>query len=129
MAGLWFFFATDHPKDHPYVNAAEAALIEGHSSPPGAGSPGPVPWKAITRTPTVWWLTLSYTCLGYVAYVYMSWFYLYLVDERGFDIIQGGLPGGKSLPHHYLILSNRGMDHRPPRRLSEISDRHEVVSV
>ena len=51
--------------------------------------PDTVPWKAILTTPTVWWLTLSYTCLGYVAYIYMSWFYLYLVNVRGFAILQG----------------------------------------
>lgn len=34
---------------------------------------------------------LSYSCLGYVAYVYMSWFYLYLVNVRSFDILRGGL--------------------------------------
>lgn len=34
---------------------------------------------------------LSYGCLGYVAYVYMSWFYLYLVNERGFNVLRGGL--------------------------------------
>ncbi len=34
---------------------------------------------------------LSYGCLGYVAYVYMSWFYLYLVNERGFSVLRGGL--------------------------------------
>jgi ACS family glucarate transporter-like MFS transporter len=36
-------------------------------------------------------LVLSYSCLGYVAYVYLSWFYLYLVNVRGFDALQGGL--------------------------------------
>ncbi len=39
----------------------------------------------------MWWLTLSYGCLGYVAYVYMSWFYLYLVNARGFTILSGGV--------------------------------------
>ena len=34
---------------------------------------------------------LSYSCLGYVAYVYLSWFYLYLVNVRGFDVLRGGL--------------------------------------
>ncbi len=45
----------------------------------------------MARTPTIWWLVLSYTCFGYVAYVYMSWFYLYLIDERGFDVLRGAL--------------------------------------
>jgi ACS family glucarate transporter-like MFS transporter len=38
----------------------------------------------------VWWLVLSYACLGYVAYIYMSWFYLYLVNVRGFNVLRGG---------------------------------------
>jgi len=51
----------------------------------------PVPWWAFARTPSVRWLVLSYTCLGCVAYVYMSWFYLYLVNARGFDGLRGSL--------------------------------------
>jgi MFS transporter, ACS family, glucarate transporter len=43
------------------------------------------------RSSTIWWLVASYTCLGYVAYIYMSWFYLYLVNVRGFDLLRGGL--------------------------------------
>jgi ACS family glucarate transporter-like MFS transporter len=45
----------------------------------------------VARTSSIWWLVLSYSCLGYVAYVYMSWFYLYLVNVRGFDELRGGL--------------------------------------
>ena len=33
---------------------------------------------------------MSYACLGYVAYIYMSWFYLYLVNVRGIDLLRGG---------------------------------------
>ena len=86
IALLWYWYATDRPHDHPHVNTAEAQLIEGSSIP----SPSPkTPWKSIFRTPTVWWIILSYTCLGYVAYIYMSWFYLYLVNVRGFDVLRG----------------------------------------
>jgi ACS family glucarate transporter-like MFS transporter len=46
---------------------------------------------SLLRQPALWWLVLSYSCLGYVAYVYLSWFYLYLVNVRGFDALQGGL--------------------------------------
>ncbi|MGD9851628.1 MAG: MFS transporter [Nitrospirales bacterium] len=154
IALLWYWYATDFPRQHPHVNNAEAAIIEGsgvspsvptalegragkawgtvhdsfadleksdwlHPASPANGNgdgekkdsattagpvetsrqkekasllapkPTTVPWKAILTTPTVWWLTISYTCLGYVAYVYMSWFYLYLVNVRGFAILQG----------------------------------------
>ncbi|HET6675120.1 MAG TPA: MFS transporter [Nitrospiraceae bacterium] len=50
----------------------------------------PVPWKQFSSHGTLRWLVLSYSCLGYVAYVYMSWFYLYLVNVRGFDVLRGG---------------------------------------
>ncbi|HEX2055580.1 MAG TPA: MFS transporter, partial [Nitrospiraceae bacterium] len=48
------------------------------------------PWRSIGTHTTIRWLVLSYSCLGYVAYVYMSWFYLYLVNVRGFDVLRGG---------------------------------------
>ena len=102
IALLWYWYATDFPRQHPHVNDAEAAIIEGegknimtHAPPlPSRGEgiqhrSGTVPWKTILTNPTVWWLVLSYTCLGYVAYIYMSWFYLYLVNVRGFAILQG----------------------------------------
>ncbi|MEC4674804.1 MAG: MFS transporter [Nitrospirota bacterium] len=92
IAGLWYWYATDHPEDHPHVNAQEAELIRGSTLAARLElkpEPGPIPWRAIAHTPTVWWLVLSYTCFGYVAYVYMSWFYLYLVEERGFDVLRG----------------------------------------
>lgn len=99
IALLWYWYATDHPRQHTHVNEAEARFIEGRlpfpSYPSGetgkreGGKQLQVPWKSILRTPTVWWIVLSYTCLGYVAYIYMSWFYLYLVNVRGFDVLRG----------------------------------------
>jgi ACS family glucarate transporter-like MFS transporter len=50
----------------------------------------------------MWWLVLSYSCLGYVAYVYLSWFYLYLVNVRGFDSLRGGLYA--SLPFWAILI-------------------------
>ena len=92
IAVLWFWFATDRPEAHPRVNAREAVLIRGNAPLPSVPeAPTPVPWKAFARTPSVWWLVLSYTCFGYVAYVYLSWFYLYLVDVRHFSVLRGAL--------------------------------------
>jgi ACS family glucarate transporter-like MFS transporter len=51
---------------------------------------GSVPWRRFGTHAGLRWLVLSYSCLGYVAYVYMSWFYLYLVNVRGFDVLRGG---------------------------------------
>ena len=90
IALLWYWYASDFPRQHPHVNDAENAIIEGtDQKTKDIQKSEHVPWKAILTTPTVWWLILSYTCLGYVAYIYMSWFYLYLVNVRGFAILQG----------------------------------------
>lgn len=34
-------------------------------------------------------LTASYTLQGYVGYIFVFWFYLYLVQERNFDLLRG----------------------------------------
>jgi ACS family glucarate transporter-like MFS transporter len=86
LAAIWWLLARDRPSEHPWVakqgtvtTAADLSL-----------RPPSIPWAALRKTPTVWWLVLSYSCLGYVAYIYMSWFYLYLVNVRGFDVLRGG---------------------------------------
>jgi MFS transporter, ACS family, glucarate transporter len=91
IALAWFVYATDRPEAHPHVNAAEIALIEGQAVEKESDARSAPTWNTIIRTPTVWWLVLSYSCLGYVAYVYMSWFYLYLVNVRGFGVLRGAL--------------------------------------
>ncbi len=87
VAAIWTWYATDTPRQHRHVTAAEAALIESGRAPSAATLA--TPWRRIAGTPTVWWLVLSYACLGYVAYIYMSWFYLYLVNVRGLSELRG----------------------------------------
>lgn len=87
LAVIWWLFARDRPGDHPWerTDGHTATPVEALTSSPA------IPWSALRNTPTVWWLVLSYACLGYVAYIYMSWFYLYLVNVRGFNVLRGGL--------------------------------------
>src|SRR5881396_2206780 len=91
IAGLWGWYATDRPEQHHGVTHAELVHIQGESAgaTPSLLLIEPVPWRAFARTPSVWWIVISYTAPGYVAYVYMSWFYLYLVNERGFSVLRG----------------------------------------
>jgi ACS family glucarate transporter-like MFS transporter len=87
LAAIWWLFARDRPVDHPWEKQQGASTSTGNR--PATAST--IPWSALRNTPTVWWLVLSYACLGYVAYIYMSWFYLYLVNVRGFNVLRGGL--------------------------------------
>jgi ACS family glucarate transporter-like MFS transporter len=51
-------------------------------------------------------LTLSYSLQGYVGYIFVFWFYLYLVQERHFDIVQGAVFA--SLPWVLSIIAIPG---------------------
>lgn len=88
MALLWWIVSRNYPHQHPWTNEAERMLIPQLTAPE---PPPAVAWATFARSSTIWWLVASYTCLGYVAYIYMSWFYLYLVNVRGFDLLRGGL--------------------------------------
>lgn len=48
-------------------------------------------------------LTLSYTLQGYVGYIFVYWFYLYLVQVRHFSVLEGAWMG--SLPWVLSIVS------------------------
>jgi len=48
-------------------------------------------------------LTISYALQGYVGYIFVSWFYLYLVQERKFDLLSGAWMS--SLPWVLTILA------------------------
>ncbi|MCP9449296.1 MAG: MFS transporter [Nitrospira sp.] len=86
LAGLWWTVVRDRPDDHSQKEEKSTLSSGDHSTKSPA-----IPWIAWRKTPSVRWLVLSYTCLGYVAYIYMSWFYLYLVNVRGFNLLRGGL--------------------------------------
>jgi len=55
------------------------------------------------RNPSFMMLTLSYSLQGYVGYIFVSWFYLYLVQERHFGLLTGAWMS--SLPWVLSIVS------------------------
>lgn len=97
MGVLWWTLARDRPEEHPWARRF-ALPQDSHRSEPETA----LFRRSVVEHPTVWWLVLSYSCLGYVAYVYLSWFYLYLVNVRGFDSLRGGLYA--SLPFWAILI-------------------------
>ncbi|HJR77899.1 MAG TPA: MFS transporter [Nitrospiraceae bacterium] len=85
VALLWLVASSEPSSDHRPSRPERSSSLR----PMRRTVPRP-PWRNIATHTTVRWLVLSYSCLGYVAYVYMSWFYLYLVNVRGFDVLRGG---------------------------------------
>jgi len=55
------------------------------------------------RTASFALLTLSYSLQGYVGYIFVTWFYLYLVQERHFGLMEGAWMS--SLPWVLSIVS------------------------
>ena len=97
VATVWYWMARDRPHEHPSVNPAELAHITQSIQPSStaaiADSPDAPLTDFLTR-PSVWFLTLSYSMLGYIAYIYLSWFFLYLVNVRHFTILNGSFWAG-----------------------------------
>lgn len=89
IVAAWRLYATNHPEEHPRVNAAELAFIRaGAESRRAEGLP--TPWKKMFSSVSVWALILSYTCIAFPAYIFYTWFFIYLVNVRGLTVEQGG---------------------------------------
>lgn len=85
---VWFLLARDRPEDHPWVEPEEARHIEAglpaQNTTPGATRA--LPWKAILGSKDVLALSWSYFTYGYVAYIFFTWFFIYLNKVRGLDL-------------------------------------------
>jgi ACS family glucarate transporter-like MFS transporter len=59
--------------------------------------------KGSLKSPAFILLTISYTLQGYVGYIFVTWFYIYLVQERKFSLLGGAWMS--SLPWILSIIS------------------------
>ena len=106
--GVWYWLARDTPAEHPLVSAQELALIESgllahtepahtepaHTQPAHTQPQAPafartddlVPWSKVFSSREVVSITLSYFSFGYVAWIFFSWFYIYLAQVRGLNL-------------------------------------------
>jgi len=86
---VWFLVARDTPEEHRSVSPAELAYIQGGRTTAAKarlGAASGVPWSSILTSREVWAVTLSYFTFGYVAWIFFSWFYIYLAQVRGLDL-------------------------------------------
>jgi MFS transporter, ACS family, glucarate transporter len=93
-AGWFFWWYRDNPRDHPGVNAAEAALLPPEGE---AGVRFHAPWRQLARSRTVWCLCGQYFACSYSFYFFITWFPTYLLQAQGFDLKRSALLAGTPL--------------------------------
>jgi ACS family glucarate transporter-like MFS transporter len=87
VGAIWYFIARDRPEEHPLVSAGELTLIQSERSLEIKGaSADRVSWRAAICNRNVAALSLSYFTFGYVAWIFFSWFFIYLAQGRHLDL-------------------------------------------
>ncbi len=84
----WFLLARDSPREHPWVSEREAAHIEA-GLPASSGElekHQTLPWTTILTNKNMLAISVSYFTFGYVAYIFFTWFFIYLSRVRGLDL-------------------------------------------
>jgi ACS family glucarate transporter-like MFS transporter len=103
---LWLIMVRDSPARHFLMRKPELDYI--HAGMPVAATSNHgeqiASWRTIIGNRQVMLLTLSYFCFGYVAYIFFSWFFVYLSTVRGLDLKSSGMYG--MLPFIAMALAS-----------------------
>jgi MFS family permease len=75
-ASFFYRWYRDNPRDHPAVNAAELALLEGAERL--ASGHAKVPWAKLLKSRSIWLLWLQYFCSSFPWYFNITWLPTYL---------------------------------------------------
>jgi ACS family glucarate transporter-like MFS transporter len=81
---VWYLICRDRPEKHPWVGATELAHIQAGIGHHNEG--GMLPWSSILRSRSVRAVSASYFTFGYSAYIFFTWFFIYLSRVRGLDL-------------------------------------------
>lgn len=81
---IWYLIARNTPEEHPFVSSNELSKIKA-GLPSSSESVKLVSWARMLDSREVLAVTLSYFTYGYVAWIFFSWFYIYLAEVRGLN--------------------------------------------
>ncbi len=92
--GVWWWLARDTPEEDPKVSPAELNTIRQGITADAAVKPGEpagsapvvISWRAILSRRDLPALIVSYFGFGYTAWIFFSWFFLYMAQVRGFNL-------------------------------------------
>lgn len=104
---VWWFASRDTPEEHSAVSPLELREIRDGLSvapsgptptadiPPAETAPVAISWRAIFHRRDLIALMVGYFSFGYVAWIFFSWFFLYMAQVRGLDL--------KSSAHYTML--------------------------
>jgi ACS family glucarate transporter-like MFS transporter len=90
MAAWWWWYVRDHPSGHLGVNPAERALIEEGRTTSVEAAPERGGWRLVLRDRQVQLITIGYFFANFVFYFFFNWLVIYLIEARGFRLLEGG---------------------------------------
>ena len=85
VGAVWLWICRDRPDQHPWVAPEEKEYIQAGLPAKIEGRP-PLGWGVILTNRNVVWITLSYVTFGYAAYIFFTWFFIYLNTVRGLNL-------------------------------------------
>src|SRR5688572_4368943 len=89
LAGLcWWWYGRDKASQHPDVSAEELKFIS--SGRVEASAPDRGAWKRVIVHRDVLLLAASYFSMNYVFFIFAQWLFTYLVEARGFTLLESG---------------------------------------
>ena len=94
---VWWYAARDTPEEHPSVSPSELQKIQdGLEAAPAYPAPAAdipqqkaspaISWRAIFHRRDLAALMAGYFSFGYIAWIFFSWFFLYMAQVRGFNL-------------------------------------------
>lgn len=87
VALAWWFLSANTPRQHRFINPAELALTNSEAELVRRASG----FGTLLRNKKILLLCISYMAEGYLLFIFVFWLYIYLVEVRGFSMMNGGL--------------------------------------
>ena len=85
---VWWWLARDTPEEDPRVSPSELRIIRAGLVEDAAASSAHavISWRAILSRRDLAAMSFSYFAYGYTAWIFFSWFFVYLAQVRGLNL-------------------------------------------
>ena len=90
VGAWWYWYGRDRPGEHRAITPQEIALINHGRDEAATATPPRGSWREVLMRRDVLLLAASYFCMCYVFYMFAQWLFVYLVEERGFSLLESG---------------------------------------